>query len=204
MKTEKLTYRFIILTLVALNVFILYKYNHDKNAYPANDDVNTENNLYDTTLFHEIYDVAIESNGIKIDKNLTFTTCSDKILTLNELINSSPILVFDFKHISCKTCFEDEMVRIINVSNEIGHDNVIFVSEFKNRREQYVLEKKYGIKIFNIGEKQFGLPIENEYYPFIFIIDSNFIAKDVYVPTSEFFSLGNIYFSIIYEKYFRN
>ena len=203
MKKELLLYRILVLVLITLNAFLLYKHTCNKDTRVDDAYADDDRNTYDSTLFHDIYDAAMISNGIKVDKNLTFISSTDKKITLNEIMKTtSLILVFDFNHINCKTCFEDEMLRIIDVSKEIGQNKVIFVSEFENQREQYVLEKKYGIKILSIGNNQFGLPIENEYYPFVFTIDSSFIAKDVYIPTKEFFSMGDIYYNIVYNKYF--
>jgi hypothetical protein len=204
MKTERSIYLIFITILVALNIYILYKYKHHKiepevKSISENPDIQV-----DTALYYNIFDIANASDNTKIDSNVILTTYTGNTLELFEVINNFPSLIFDFKHINCKTCFEDEMTRIINFSREIGTDNVIFISAFKNKREQYVLENKYGINVYDIGDKGLGLPIENEYCPFIFLLDSNYIADSFYVPTKEFYHMGNIYYNILYNKYFIN
>lgn len=203
MKKEISIYKLLLIVLVILNLFLLFKvYNEStKESITISNELSSVS--YDSILFQDIFDAAIKSNGIKLNRNLEFTSSTDQKITLDKVVNNSTVLVFDFKHISCKTCFEDEMIRIIEVSKDIGINNVIFVSEFTNNRKHYVLEKKYGIKIYNLTNNYFGLPIEKGNYPFIFVIDSNFMAKDFYIPTQAFFNMGNIYYSIIYDKYFR-
>ncbi len=154
-------------------------------------------------LLTELTGIQYESNGIPVDKEAQLETSFEDVVSIKDIINNSPKLIFNFKNISCKTCFEDEMERLISLSDKIGKDNIIFISKFTNIREQYVLEKKYGITILNIDNDSLGLPIEKKYYPFIFVIDNNLVAKDFYIPTTEFYFLGDIYYDIILDKYFK-
>jgi len=203
MKKEITIYKVLIMLLVVANVYLLLKESNYFSTERAVVNNEVQPKSYDSILFNEIYDAAIESNGRQINTHIELTNTDEKNISLENLVKSSSILVFDFKYISCKTCFEDEIERIVNLSDDFGKDNIILVSEFENIREQYVIEKKYGLRVFNIGSNEFGLPIEAGHYPFVFVIDSNFVAKDFYIPTQQFFSMGNIFYKIVFEKYFR-
>jgi hypothetical protein len=204
MKKEISTYKVLIFILVLLNAFLLYRVYNISNEKATLTIKDSKPNNYDSILFHQVYDAAIKSNGLKINTNLELTNSSDETIKISTLIKGSAVLVFDFKYVSCKTCFEDEMTRIVEMSKDFGVNNIILVSEFSSIREQYVLEKKYGINIYNIKNNSFGLPIEKEQFPFIFILDSDYTAKDFYVPTQQFFSMGNIFYKIVFEKYFKH
>jgi len=209
MKNTNLIYKLIILVLLILNIFILYNcYQYKtKNSITTNNNTNdiknNSNSPSDTVLLNDIFNVAAQSDGMKVNKFMSLSSISGKNISLQKLLNEEPKLIFDFTHISCKTCFGEEMLRILDFSEIIGKNKVIFVSEFQSEREQYVLEKKYNINIYNKNNKEFGLLIEKKYYPFIFVIDTNYTAQGIYVPTTQFYSLGNIYYNIIYDKYFK-
>ena len=202
---NKRIYIFLILFLLGINIFLLYSYKQLKNR-KSNPEVlltKNENDEPNNVLLTELTGIQYESNGTLIDGNAQLITSLEEVVSIKDIINHSPKLVFNFKNISCKTCFEDEMDRLISLSDKIGKDNIIFISKFTNIREQYVLEKKYDITILNMDNDSLGLPIEKKYYPFIFIIDKNLVAKDFYIPTTEFYFLGDNYYDIIFNKYFK-
>jgi hypothetical protein len=202
MKKETTIYRLIIVLLIIANIYLIFSKNKLSTNFSKFVENKQNENSYEGTLFSELYEAAIESNGILINKDIELFNVQNETIKLENLVKQHSIVVFDFTHISCKTCFEDELNRIVKLSDDFGKENIILISDFSSIREQYVIENQYGLKAFDKQDNEFGLPIEHEQYPYIYIIDTNCIARDFYIPTQQFFSLGNIYYKIIYEKYF--
>jgi len=208
MKNSTIIYKLIILILAILNVFqafLVYQFKNNsdhsvKKSFTA--DVIDSLSVNDTVLLNEIFEIAERSSDKKINTNVRLLTSYGDTLSLSELLGDKAKLVFDFEHIGCKTCFDQEMNRIINYSGIIGQDNIIYISKYQSKREWVVLEKKYGISIYSKEVEKFGLPVEDGYYPYIFVIDDNAKSQGLYIPTTLFYSMGNLYYSIVYNKYF--
>ncbi len=199
MKKENLVIKILLVILLISNGFLMYDYFNFKSKLEPKE---PHTQVLDTATYHKIYEAAEMSQFMQVNSELILKTSSGDEIPLKDLIKSEPVFVFDFENISCEECFEQEMNRLVDMANEVGNERILFVSSFASSREHMKMEKKYKVKIFNIGENKFDLPVSNEAYPFTFVINPDFKTEAFFFPTVDYFKMGKIYYSIVYNKLF--
>lgn len=206
MKKFRFIFYVLIGLLVALNIYIIYQYKQclkQKNTQAVLSKQTESKTEHKNDLRLEIDNAVNRSNDLRIN-NIMCTSSDNNISEIKDLIAADSKLIFDFRNVNCNTCLEDEMIRLRIVGDKIGHNNIIYIAKFNNQRSQLVFEQKHLVEVYNIDDNVLGLPVENLHTPFVFVVDSSLIAKNIYVPIKEFFALGNIYYDLVYEKYFNH
>jgi hypothetical protein len=173
----------------------------DKNV------IDIRTNLYDCEYnnkrFKEKYAQCLFSENIKIsDVNLINPTSNT--IALSEVVSNTK-LIYKFYNSSCVQCVEDELDIVKQISDSIGVNNVIIISDYDNinRLSALIFRKKIQSSYFICREK-FELPIEYDEraIPAFFLLDSDLRTKFVY-KTGGDQNITDAYYNRVI-KYFRN
>ena len=96
------------------------------------------------------------------------------------------------------------IVKMINYSDSIKNDNIIFLGHYENNKNLNMIKKQIGIKdIATYNCSYMSTPMEELSSPYYFIVDSTLIMSDIFVPDKSFPSLTNHYLNMIKRKYFQ-
>lgn len=172
MKTNKIIVIQLILAVFFLSGYYLYtKSNSEQSKYSEKTSyswlVNLENTYENEDLPEKFFEL--------INKDKT------------ELIDTSNKLVFRFSQIYCGTCVTREIRLLKEFAKEIGWENIIFIAT--NSDEEYLLRFKRAsqikTKIFNVPISYFRLDDESIDTPYMFIVDSDFIFKELFISMRE-------------------
>lgn len=193
--------RIAILILIFANIFWIVKYQNIKNYSVKVQAPNEKAPASD--LLKELVSRQYESDGSRINPDLKIISPNGDTIQLVSLL-STPKLFINYKNISCKVCFDDEIERLKVFSTIIGKENIIFLNDFINIREQLVLTKEHGFNFYDIDDRSLNLPLDDEFYPYFVIINESWEAEDFYIPSVDYFDLGDIYLNKIVFKYFSN
>lgn len=191
----------IILFLILLNLVLLYRLNdinHSRNFITNN--VEDETNI---GLLEDIYKAQIESNGFQISNTVKFKNSQNETKYLIDILSNGPKLFFNYTNYSCKTCVDEELLRLESLKPLIGDSNIICIASFESSRQRYVLYNKYGIEFYSIEDEGFGLPIDSKLFPYIFVADTTMLVSNIYIPTKDFYNLGDIYYTEVIARYFK-
>lgn len=165
MKTKSL-----ILIQVVLSAIIIFGY----YLYVKNDSKNNKTELIVDKLENR-------ENGEKLPD--TFFT----LLNNNNLNLEKSKLVFRFTEINCGTCVSREVRLIKKLANNVGWDRIIFLATNSNEKYLNRFKRVSQIKtdMINIGHDYFPMDKEWISTPYMFIIDSDSVYKNLFISIQE-------------------
>jgi hypothetical protein len=200
MKIKMKKKAFIIIFVILIAGFIIYKsftiYQRLKTPF-QNQTVKV-----DSITNNRLKIAAKESTGIKIDTSIIMKTGNNNNIKLSKILEHPPKLIFVFEDKSCEKCIDIELETLNNFTSVIGEKNIIYISSFENTKKHLKFEKKKGIKIYNIAENHLGLPVENSEYPFLFLVDTNYLSQAVSPSAGLALNIRPLYLSISLHQYF--
>ncbi|NIJ46642.1 hypothetical protein FHR24_003137 [Wenyingzhuangia heitensis] len=145
------------------------------------------NNLQSPTeIIKEANDVATISENYII-QNLKISDIKDDNFSLKELVGKKTKLIFRFSDRQCSYCVEHSLRYLKKVEKKIGVDNIIYIGDFIDKNSYSVFLRLYpniNQKIFSYN-KRFYLKVDTLSLPYMFTLDNNLKAKNVFVPLKE-------------------
>ena len=156
----------------------------------------------DSVTNNKLTIAAKESTGIKIDTNIILKTSDNNKIKLAKVLDQPPKLIFAFEDKSCEECINTELEILSKFTSVIGKENIIYISSFENSKNHLKFEKKKGIKVYNIADNHFGLPIESLDYPFLFLVDTNYTSQAVSQSAGLPLNLRGMHLGIYLLPYF--
>lgn len=147
-------------------------------------------------------ELSIENNGKPLDKFIEINDGKKNISTFEGIVNSKK-LVFRYTELHCDVCVDKQIEAIKKISKKIGKKNIIILTEYENLKNLIIFKRlnSLSIPIFNLQNK-FNLPIEELDSPYYFVVDKDFVIKDLFIPIKEIENYTNKYLNIIYKKHF--
>lgn len=192
----------IISILILINLIILLNYINVRNELKLYQTKKLDCQIYKEALNSNLLSVQMNSN-IKIDQDIPIIDIYEKKYTLKELFESGPKLIIYNSETGCNLCIEKELELINNISTDIDIKNIIIISNFKNSRKLKVFKSFYNIKFDVFSCNSLKLPFEKlNSKPCVFVMDSELIVKDFFVPNRALTELSENYYFTIYNKYF--
>jgi hypothetical protein len=191
----------IILALIVINLFVLFKYNKLKNELLVDQEKSSifyqQLKLINSHLFHEQI-----NNNIKLEKGLILKDSSDKEHTLNEIFRSGHKLVLKNSENGCSLCIENEIDIIKKYISLIGNKNIVVITSNTNTRRLINFKRMNNINFDVFSCDNLGLPFEKKDNLFVFIGDSSLTVKHFFIPEKTLPKLSESYYSSICKKYF--
>lgn len=190
----------VVVALLAINVYTLIQFHEIKNR-------NLTSARLESSELH-----AYKSNFMTVIKhsNLVLKDYSiidslSRVRSLREIlkVRQRPLLVFRFAEQHCESCVNSAIQIFKKDIESIGAQNILFLGSYRNNKLFNRVKPLYGIdslKVYNVPE--LDIPAERSGYPYFFVMQSNLMISDTFIPDKGVVSITNSYLKIIYEKYF--
>lgn len=196
-------YKYIIAILIAFNIITIYSLYTNRNQlnmiankyweydFQINHLLDNRNKLI---TFHKIQYYAENC----LINNIKLYNRDNKELFLQNILSHSPQFIYYFSEKGCTGCFEPFLYKLDSLSNSIGSDNIIVISEFSNNRsfKKFIENKFNKINIYRTKEKLGIINIQDYEYAYAFLTDSNRKAHKVIITDK-----SNVDFTDEYLKY---
>ena len=108
-------------------------------------------------------------------------------IQLSKLLEGKETLVFKFSSSNCSTCIQSGFSALRKIAKNIPRERLIILADKSNRREVQALSNSMG---------------RDENVPFVFIIGEDLRMKDLFIPMKELPDYSDMYYRIIWKKYF--
>jgi len=120
-----------------------------------------------------------------------------------EIDFTHPKLVFRFSQVYCGTCVTREIRLISKFANKIGWGNIVFLATNRDNEELKRFQKVSGVEspMLNISFDFFEIDKEPLDTPYMFILDSDTIFKELFISTKEIEERTQLYLNRI-SNYF--
>jgi hypothetical protein len=189
----------IYLGITIFLIFGLYFLVSNKQAFLVEQAVRTRayKDSIRNNLFESYYMAISLSNGSKIDRNLLMTSNWGQTTPLSEVLIATKSLIFYYPKISCNSCFETELgLMRANFSGNIWK-NITLVTDEDDFEKLLMIKNSFGLinEIFSMKNQKFGLPADFLDIPYLFVLDSSFTAKHLFIPIKGHESLSVEYYN---------
>lgn len=152
--------------------------------------------------FHVInqkYWIELATNQLKLKDCLLETV--DEVrskTTLKKAVGNSRKLILRFSETDCNVCLDDELKRLKEFAGKVGSEKIILIGSYTNTRDLFAFKqiRELNFPTYNISQEAFGLPIEKNNTPFLFLADSTLVCSSTYLSVKEFPQYS--------ERYYKN
>lgn len=193
---------FIIIVLLIVNSCILVCFQRYKKSSTS----------YIGILQYE----ASEITALKINANAVVENCDMQLSCINnnslkqELVfqkwfkkGQKKLLVCRFSEMYCSSCVDYAIKNVLQWSDSIGMENLLFLGTYKNNKIFEKHKTLYGIEKFEVENIDVvNLPIEDTGFPYYFILDDEFNVLNVHIPEKSAPNIDYNYLRKIRERFF--
>lgn len=169
-----------------------------KDKSKENELLNMELNLLlDNSMLQYIY------NGLSM-ANFSVYDEYDNLLKLSDLLDENYKVVLKFSQYHCTSCVDYMLKEVDYITEKSPKDRIIIIGAYENKRIFRTLKKKYDINIpfyFLKIENDSDIILADENVPYICMLNSQMVIKDLLIPIKELPSHIQKYYSIILQKY---
>ena len=125
-------------------------------------------------------------------------------IQLSKLLEGKETLVFKFSSSNCSTCIQSGFSALRKIAKNIPRERLIILADKSNRREVQALSNSMGLDypIYLVDDNAFSHILRDENVPFVFIIGEDLRMKDLFIPMKELPDYSDMYYRIIWKKYF--
>lgn len=190
----------VILTLLLIDVFLLYKLINPAQVVPPNNSVEELKTKYSIEL-------ASAKDEIKlINKDCVLIDANSAPIILSELLSNQSLMILKISKLNCNSCvdYSVNLIKSFLEENAIKFGKVIILYENSNIRDQILLQKSLGTKIslYQIAHQDsLNLVMDQFNIPYFFILDSDYIPKIIHVADKRFPNFTKKYFEIVYNNF---
>ena len=195
----------LVSALVIINLMLLFKIGYQgrqSNTTTMPEQVQLQP-VNDYAPLYELIQYGHISDGRKVKRDVLLAKWDGTACMLGDLLGRQPVVIFNFRYYNCRTCLEEEFIRLRSLQENIGYQNLVLISAFKDKRSQRAFEKEYGFEVYDIGKQSLGLPADQAGLPYIMVLNEDLVARNIYFTTSEFTMLTDTIYEILQQRYFR-
>lgn len=137
-------------------------------------------------------------------KDIVLLNSSLEKVRLSSLVGGKEKLVFKFSPSNCFTCIQSGFTALRKIVKNISNDQIIIIADKANRREIRALANSMHLDypIYLADDKDFNTILQKENIPFTFVIDKELRMRDLFIPMKELPDYSDMYYRIIWKKYF--
>ena len=150
------------------------------------------------------FKINIENSNIKLEE-LSIKDNINNLLNLNDVFKDGRenILVCRFSKMQCESCINFAIQTILNQINTVGKDNVLFLGTHRNSRIFNQEIGHYNLQNMNVCNiETLDIPVERLNFPYYFILNSDMVISNVFVPDKAAPSVTMNYLETIHKRYF--
>jgi len=169
-------------------------------------DVSTNDNSEEIIrVFQGVYKIYFKFGNQKILDNVLIVNERGAEFSLSSLTkNNQKAIFFHFSETNCDECVKAELVKIGKLKNAFNDSGIkIFVlTRYSNARDLKIFKKVNNVnyEVLNIKGEQL---LKELNMPFYFILDSDYLYKDIFIPVKEFPDLTIDYIDLMRKKHLR-
>lgn len=141
-----------------------------------------------------------ELEGDSISKNLIISSFNDNIRSFNDL--PKPSVIMRYSELNCGVCVDSTVAYVKKLEQNLGIP-VTYISSYSNRRDVILFKELNGIGS-NIYKTNFISKYDSLNYPYLYVIDKDFVQKSLYFPKKENMGDFMLYLRYITKKYFED
>jgi len=119
---------------------------------------------------------TLRNIGMQINIKLKVEDEEGNKISIAELLNNNPKVIFRYSELNCRLCIEEEIKILLKYINDIGFDNILFFSTYNSTRDLFLFKRinqLQDFKIYNLKEEKLNIPIDSLNIPYVFLIDSS-------------------------------
>jgi hypothetical protein len=199
---------FIVALLLILDAFLLYKTVHHKRLIAAYQSILEDNTSKANSMewLKLNFESGLKNNGLTLD-NIIIKDSLNKEIRLQDLFKNgrSQILVSRFTSLCCESCAIYSAQKICSLADSINKTNIVFLASYDSNNNFALSKNRFGIQgkeVYNTMNF-LNIPVEEQSFPYYFVVDSNLKISDVFLPDKMAPDLTNRYLDAVMEKYFR-
>jgi hypothetical protein len=200
---KKLIFIFAAL-MVLLNIFLLYKTSSLRKYHKDildNIEIfqNNQMNSYKTN-----FNVSLLNNGLSLEKTILTDSKNHEIKIKDVFHENDKFLICRFSELYCQECVTHSIIKLVNISEKIGKDHIIFLGSYENSKSMNIMKEHLGIQNMAIyNAHNLNIPAEEIGFPYYFMVDKTLKISDIFIPEKSALDLTNKYLEIINERYFK-
>lgn len=200
-----ISFAILLFICIALNLFLLIKYNVACNSYLHARKELLEAKLWNSKLdaIYNNKDIEIVTEYCSIPDYLIFWDESGEYYDISDVLSENNKMVFYFSENHCSDCIKSALNEIINIPDSTTLNNYIILCNYLNARHFQTLLKEYDLRvpIYNINGQRLNIPAEEMNSPFFFIINSDLRCRQVFIPIKEIENYTANYLEKMNKKY---
>lgn len=136
-------------------------------------------------------------------KNIALYDKDNKKVFISDILSNHSKLIYYYSETGCSSCFEPFLYKLDSITNLIGKDNIIVISDYANYRtfKASVNDKFKHINIYRITQKLDMIKTHDNDYAYAFLMKSDRKAHKVIITdkintdfTDEYISYMTEYF----------
>jgi hypothetical protein len=120
----------------------------------------------------------------RIDLNTKVRLEDGTTKCIKDISSNTMQLVFRFNEFTCQNCIFEEFSKLDSISNIIGKERIIVMGAYESDKDLNIVKRLNRVKlpIYNVKIGDINCPIDNYNVPYIFILDKNYNAKNIFIP----------------------
>lgn len=201
MMTKKKILQIVIVLLILLDLFLLFKINKKKielnNTIKNNSQLITKNDLLKEQVLKSVF-----AEKIVWTDSVNVYSATDSF-SIKELIGNENKLVLWFSELSCRSCVDAQYQILVENSNNINFENIVLLTSSKStkiispfKRVNEISKEVFSTKFdFYSGKMALNSPC-------YFIMGKNLEMSDIFYPEKDNLELTERYLDAITSKYF--
>jgi hypothetical protein len=149
------------------------------------------------------YSLMYEFQGERIDNAIIFLDEDNNKISLKQLFNHKPRLIFKYSSLNCNVCVDEQITLLKKASEKIGSGNIMIITDYNSPRElsQFVRMNQIDFKVLNL--RNMNLTMIDKRFPYYFILDESYSLKLLYIPIKGDTSITQKYFETVSERFFQ-
>ena len=150
--------------------------------------------------------IAFSVNGMKMP-NILLKEYNGVTIPLEEYMKGrKEVLVVRVNELYCSDCVNFILQKIGRLSKELNLDeNILLIGSYQSSTARRYLEKnmKLPSTVFDIENGNLSLPLEEEGFPYCFLLSSDMTILHTFIPDKAVPDLANNYLKNISQRYFQ-
>jgi len=181
------TISFIVLSLFSIALIFFILYNKNVNEYLSND-IEVKNTELNTLKYVRTW--QLNSEHYKFDGCLKLLDEMGDYRNMNEIVEQT-MFIYRFFESFCIGCIENDVEILKSLSEEIGTENIIIISDYNTVNKLISFKEYYGFEfqIYSCVDP-ITIPIEQKFEetPYFFVLNPNLRTSFVWItdPENEF------------------
>lgn len=159
--------------------------------------IQNQQSFNDELIIHmQLYRLMSE---FQIDLNTKVRLENGTTKCIKDISSNTMQLVFRFNEFTCKSCLFEEFSKLDSISNIIGHNNIIILGAYESDKDLFIVKRLLRMKhhIYNVKMGDFDCSIDSCNVPYMFIMDKDYYANNIFIPLKVNNKLTDEYYKTI-------